>query len=189
MRKALLIPLLILSSAAFADVASKRAAIHEMLRAIGADAPDDSKTFIAFDRNLTEDDAKQAVAFFRGAAGQHFLTASRDASNVNLRRLDAAIDSSNKKRTLADLRTLAVAVEAYASDNGKPPHAADIDELANAIAPAYLRVVPRIDAWGHAYVYSADGEHYRIASGGKDGKVGTEDDLVFADGELVQPKE
>lgn len=188
MRKALLIATVLIATTASADIASKRAAIHEMLRAIDADAPDDSKAFQAFDRTMTEADAKEAIAFFRSSAGQHFLIASHDASNANLQRLEDAIDTSHKKRTMADMRSISVSIEAYWTDHEKYPAAKTVDDLAKDLSPDYIRTMPRIDAWGHAYVYRVNGEHFTLTSWGKDGKAGTPDDLIIEDGEFVQPR-
>lgn len=187
MRKALLAFLLI-APLAHADIASKRAAIHEMLRIIGADAPDDSKSFQAFDRTMTESDAKEAIAFFRSSAGQHFLIASHDASNANLQRLEDALEAAHKKRTMVDMRSISVAIEAYYTDHNKYPAVKDVDELAKEISPEYIRAMPHIDAWGHPYLYHAEGEHFTLKSAGKDGKIGTPDDLIVEDGEFTQPK-
>ena len=66
------------------------------------------------------------------------------------------------------------------------------------MSPVYVRDMPRLDAWGHEYLYLGDPEHYRIVSGGPDGKIteasrkrsvksGFGDDIVYEDGAFLAP--
>ena len=86
----------------------------------------------------------------------------------------------------SDMQSLAVAITSYATDEGTPPVASDINALASLLEPRYTRRVKRNDPWGKEYEYSCDGTSYRIASAGLDGKWGTEDDLVNEDGTMTQ---
>jgi type II secretory pathway pseudopilin PulG len=74
-----------------------------------------------------------------------------------------------QKRTMADIRMIATAAEAYASDNNAYP------ESLNALAPKYMKVVPTRDGWGHQFEYECLTDEtgkctgYVIVSGGKNG--------------------
>lgn len=109
--------------------------------------------------------------------------------------LVTAKERSKQKRTIADIRTLAIAVENYAiSRNTYPENLATLSD------------VPRSDGWNHELRYECIGEAdnpcagYVIASPGKDGVYEKESlrdyseqstsnfdcDIVFARGSFVQ---
>src|SRR5512141_2221378 len=73
----------------------------------------------------------------------------------------SAVQRGKQKRTMADMRTLATAVEAYAVDNNNYPSATcagglftdqgtalDTGSL-TVLSPTYIANPPRIDGWGH----------------------------------------
>lgn len=110
-----------------------------------------------------------------------------------------AIDKGKQKRTMADLRSLAEAVEAYSVDSTIYPTAADITALKNVVHPTYIRVYPATDGWNNAVVYTPGataGMGYTLRSTGKDGVVegspsggATHEfdcDIVFVDGQFTQ---
>ncbi len=86
-----------------------------------------------------------------------------------------AMQRSKEKRTAADIRTLATAVEAWAVDHNEYPETTSFDELSAELVPTYLKTVPRVDGWGNPLMYQAEScprcQEYIIASGGKDGKL------------------
>jgi len=113
------------------------------------------------------------------------------------------------RRTMSDIRSIATAVEAYATDNDEKYPPGDYAALAQILAPTYIAKFPKNDMWGHeyAYVVSDDGQHYRIVSAGADSifewdsrriapskggeapiiyREHLEDDLIYADGSFVQ---
>jgi hypothetical protein len=117
------------------------------------------------------------------------------------------------RRTTADMRALATAVEAYQTDQEDEtyPAATDLAGLKAALKEVTMsQKFPEKDMWGHPYEYvvSPDRLHYRIVSAGADGifewdsrkieiaKPGAniairyrdrlEDDLIYADGAFVQ---
>lgn len=118
-----------------------------------------------------------------------------------------AMQRSKQKRTASDIRTIAAAVEARASDTNEYP-VASLDELAAMLSPKYIQTFPRTDAWGNRFVYQGidcSGQRclsYVIASGGKDGRMEQEpliwfrtapsatttfnDDIVFSNGEFLR---
>lgn len=118
-----------------------------------------------------------------------------------------AIDRGKQKRTMADMRTIGTAVEAYAVDNNTYPQFAEGDisatvgQDADWLEPIYIKAVPENDGWNNPMQYvSADGGEYTIGSGGKDrtdpdltldggpqsGAGSLDADIVFSNGSFVQ---
>jgi general secretion pathway protein G len=120
-------------------------------------------------------------------------------SAIAIPNLIYAIDQSKQKRTMADLRAIAQAVEAYSVDMTIYPTAGDLNTLEPVVFPIYIRVWPGTDAWANPLVYmpSANpGRGYTLKSTGKDGiqeggPTGgiTQDfdcDIIFSDGAFAQ---
>lgn len=87
----------------------------------------------------------------------------------------AAIEDGDQpkiKRVIADMRTMAAAVEAYAGERGAYPRAANMTELRAALDPQYVQGLHVTDPWTNEYRYliTDDGKHYRIVCAGADGK-------------------
>ena len=87
----------------------------------------------------------------------------------------AAIDESEQlkvKRVLADLRTMASAIEAFAEEHGEYPRAAKIGELRAHLDPRYVQGLRTADPWTTDYQYTTtdDAKHYRIVCAGSDAK-------------------
>ena len=113
------------------------------------------------------------------------------------------------KKTMADLRTIATALESRAIDTDVQEYPnVSFEELESLLRPTYIREVPKTDSWGTPFLYLANGAHYRIISAGADKRfdwnarqfdaaasepVLTDDpdaDIIFQDGNFVQlPKE
>ena len=118
-----------------------------------------------------------------------------------------AIDRARQKRTVNDMRTIATAWEARATDMHSyasggytfPTTPMTADALVAQLSPTYLREVPRYDGWNRPYDFavSEDAKAYAIRSRGRDGAIdpGTEYtpgetpnpdcDIVYADGGFV----
>jgi general secretion pathway protein G len=108
-----------------------------------------------------------------------------------------AIQRSKQRRTMADMRSIAMAWESRNSETGRYNAAAmgvedanvqlAADDLAPILAPTYMKELPKVDAWGHDYVFFSDhpiGDHtpgktYAVISGGHDGEIS---DQVFKGG-------
>jgi general secretion pathway protein G len=109
-----------------------------------------------------------------------------------------AVNRGRQKRSMADMRSIGTAIEAYAVDHRHYPVAIDsVDELDGIISPVYLPEVPRVDGWSNEFVIAtaADGSGYEIISLGRDGRPGdrpggtTTDmdcDIVYSDGYFQQ---
>ena len=102
-----------------------------------------------------------------------------------------AMQRSKQKRTMADMRSIATAWEAYSTDNnaysaaGQAATTQNLDwaslkewkyaSLAAIITPTYIRSAPSQDGWNNGYDYAVDvvktgkAQQYAIRSFGKDG--------------------
>jgi type II secretion system protein G len=100
-----------------------------------------------------------------------------------------AMQRSKQKRTMADIRTIATAWEARATDLNKynaagitlPTTAISIDNLTSFLAPTYVKTFPQKDGWGNLWRFASDqawgaataSQQYVIDSAGKDGAFQT----------------
>ena len=106
-----------------------------------------------------------------------------------------AIDRGKQKRTMADVVSIATAMDAYADDHEGYPVADSAGSLAGHLAPKYLKVMPLVDGWSHPFQINSADSSYTIFSFGKDG-VGSSceeaettrynDEICFADGRFVR---
>jgi len=115
------------------------------------------------------------------------------------------MEGGAQKRTMADIRSLAMCFEAYHLDNDAYPGAptagwVEVETIANLLQPIYIRTMPLVDAWGKPFTFWSDGEHYRIVSAGRDGEAetdwtvaqgtgavsGFDRDIVIDDSEFIQ---
>jgi general secretion pathway protein G len=120
-----------------------------------------------------------------------------------------AVQRGKQKRTMADMKSLAVAIEAYHVDNSVYPQAAcsagtytaigpmlDTDSFSN-LSPTYVSQVPARDGWGNFYRYQVNAAQsdYNVRSLGRDGApdaltcwttTNFNDDILFSDGVFLQ---
>jgi general secretion pathway protein G len=94
-----------------------------------------------------------------------------------------AIQRARQRRTMADMRATASAIESYAIDYKRYPAAASAVSwtisatctvgagLGSYIAPTYIASVPLVDGWNSWLVYGTNVTrgHYFIQSGGRNG--------------------
>jgi general secretion pathway protein G len=86
-----------------------------------------------------------------------------------------ARDKARQGATIADMRNIATAIEAYTVDYSLPPEPALFTDIADLLRPYHNQNVPVRDHWGHAYTYVSDVEkNYSLISFGKDGIDGPE---------------
>ena len=123
-----------------------------------------------------------------------------------------AMQRSKQKRTMADMRTIATAWEARATDINRynaagvtvPTASVTIDNLTTFLSPTYVKTFPQRDGWGVNWGLAADqafgaGAHaqiYVIISYGKDGTAqgsysggattNFDCDIVYSNGAFVQ---
>ncbi len=82
-----------------------------------------------------------------------------------------AINRGRQKRTMADMRSIATAVESYAVDNNYyPPSVTTAAGLGGYLTPTYIKRLPSNDGWNQAMSFNTDsaGRHYTIISYGRD---------------------
>ena len=112
--------------------------------------------------------------------------------------LTASIQRARQKRTMAEMRTIALAVSAYATDYPFMPRvgpgAAEL--LAPYLVPTYVRNVSGVDGWQRPIYYEASGIDYTIRSLGASGIEQTtvvfgpttslSDNIVLSNGVFLQ---
>jgi general secretion pathway protein G len=122
-----------------------------------------------------------------------------------------AIQRGKQKRSMADLKNLSTAIEAYATDMNFYPAAAGyslpsglslptatLGAASSALSPTYLRVTPFSDGWNSWYLFGANAARsdYAVRSSGADGVPQTAPawgattdfnaDIILVDGAFVQ---
>jgi len=129
-----------------------------------------------------------------------------------------AMQRSKQKRTMADMRTIATAWEARATDTNKynaagavsiPTKDAGLSNLTYYLAPTYVKSFPTKDGWGNPWGVFVDqtwgatvaAQQYAIISGGKDGSIvgassepggattNFDCDIVYSNGTFLQYSE
>jgi hypothetical protein len=96
---------------------------------------------------------------------------------------------------MADLHSIGVAIESYATDHNMYPAATTAAELQAAVEPNCITSMPIVDGWGHAFQVSSSNTSYTEYSSGKDG-VGSDcepaatvkynDEICLVDGQFVR---
>ena len=125
----------------------------------------------------------------------------------------SAMQRSRQKRSMADMRTIATAWEARATETNKynaaaasfPTVTVSLDTLGKYLAPTYVRTFPVNDGWDHPFVAYADAAFSATAAPSNNyglkclGKSGTDDgtiiegpttnfdcDIVFSQGLFIE---
>lgn len=109
--------------------------------------------------------------------------------------LGGALDKAKQGATIADMRNLGTAINAYQVDHGRPPSGADFSEIAPALVPYASDRLSVLDHWGNVFGYASDAANYSLISFGKDGVDGAdltaatkkefERDIVLWNGEFL----
>jgi len=122
-----------------------------------------------------------------------------------------AIQRGKQKRSMADMRTISTALEAYASDQNVYPAAAGyslpsglslptatLGDAGTLLSPTYIRIAPLSDGWNSWYLYGTTSTHgdYVVRSCGADGAPQTSPvwgpttdfnaDIILVDGAFAQ---
>jgi general secretion pathway protein G len=122
-----------------------------------------------------------------------------------------AIQRAKQKRSMGDMKSLATAIEAYATDQNFYPAAAGftlpsglslptgtLGTVPTSVSPTYLRVVPLVDGWSSYFTYgtSTSRSDFALRSAGADGALETAPawgvttnfnaDIILVDGTFVQ---
>ena len=119
-------------------------------------------------------------------------------SAIALPNLLNAIDKGKQKKTMADVRSIGTALEAYATDTACYPLAmANWASVKTILDPYFIKQPPDGDGWSNTWdaTTTASGSTYTVASYGKDGLLSarpggqTTDfncDIVFTGGQFYQ---
>lgn len=113
-----------------------------------------------------------------------------------------AMNRAKQKRSMADIRSIATALESYATDENRYPEPGD---LSSALVPKYLPSLPARDGWetelGYQCWPSGACKEYAVASAGADKTfehdslqeygpdvktTNFDNDIVFSNGSFVQ---
>ncbi|MGZ7040779.1 MAG: type IV pilin protein [Thermoanaerobaculia bacterium] len=120
-----------------------------------------------------------------------------------------AMQRSKQKRTMADMRTIATAWEARATDTNSysaaggtfswPTSSVSGVTLDGKLSPTYIKSLPQKDGWGDVYGFgtTSNGQVYGIRSKGKDnafqsgaytigGTQAFDCDIVYSNGSFIQ---
>lgn len=91
-----------------------------------------------------------------------------------------ALDKAKQRATMADMRSVSRALEAYLVDNHfLPDSSGGVAVLSSVLIPYQINVVPTRDHWGNTYGFETDSfDTYTLESYGKDGADGA--DLTYA---------
>ncbi len=84
----------------------------------------------------------------------------------------SAIQRAKQKRAMSEVRSIATAVQSYATDTNQYPTqtaGALSGGAGSLLTPDYIKVVPNPDPWNVAYQYSGTSNQFDVASLGKDG--------------------
>ena len=181
-----------------------------------------------YSKYFTEKELEELVAFYGTPVGRKSIEVMGDLAREGMEaashdlvprveKIMAEVIAEQEKkrpwrRTMADIRSVATAVEAYAIDNDDLYPAGDYASLQKLLVPEYLGSFPAKDIWGHEYAYavSPDRTQYRLVSAGADSifdwdsrrivaatgetdaapavryRDRLEDDIIFADGVFLQ---
>jgi len=118
-----------------------------------------------------------------------------------------AMQRSKQKRTMADMRSIATAWEARATDTNSytaagavvggvsyiEPDAVITASVAALLQPTYIKKCPQADAWGTTFAVGSNTTQYAVESYGKNGSDDTDVavttkfdcDIIFGDGTFI----
>ncbi|MFP5247458.1 MAG: prepilin-type N-terminal cleavage/methylation domain-containing protein [Thermoanaerobaculia bacterium] len=116
-----------------------------------------------------------------------------------------SIDRARQKRTMNDIRQIAAAWEARATDTNSysaagynfPTTDVTYETLHTALTPTYTKNMPRTDGWGTAFEFATGGDkEYAVRSAGKDktfqgdeytagGTQESDCDIVYGNGSFI----
>lgn len=131
----------------------------------------------AYERNLDDKALAEALAMYESSAAERTSEVVRDTlfdvlqERLKNTRPAAERDLLAARQTMADMQSLAVALDARATDTHDYPESCDLQTLAKLLVPTYLSRMLTRDGWGHEFVYigSPNREGFRIVSAGSDG--------------------
>lgn len=131
--------------------------------------------------------------------------------SIAVSNMRSVLNRARQKRSMADMRTIALGVDSYATDQNRFPAAAGyalpsgltlptatIGDVVPTLSPTYLRAVPLTDGWNSWFTYASDTPkaNYVVRSNGADGAPETSPaygethafaaDIILVNGTFVQ---
>jgi hypothetical protein len=193
-RRALLLTVGLLSTLVTAAIATNLKASQareQIAKTLGLDKPDRvhiKNISVTGSEAIVEAQFDAAFRFSTDKDGNWKVVEVRtgDRQWESLELIETAVRKEKSLRTAADLGTLATALEAYRRERGGYVTASSGAGLIDQLAPGFVKVIIRLDAWGHEFDYTGTSSAYRLASRGPDGKPGTGDDIVIENGQPVK---
>jgi general secretion pathway protein G len=86
---------------------------------------------------------------------------------VAVANLVSAVQRGRQKRTMADIRNVALAVEAYQTDYSiYPSISGTVEDIKTYVEPTYLKSLPVNDGWNRPLAYVSNGTRYTVISYG-----------------------
>jgi len=121
------------------------------------------------------------AAFRIEKAGREWVVREVRLGNGQWEKIDAVLLALQRVKideTKQLLERIGTAIEAYSKKNGQLPAFQDYIQLSDALHPAFLSPLVRLDAWDRplAAIQVSPGS-IRLVSAGPDGKLGTPDDI------------
>jgi type II secretory pathway pseudopilin PulG len=109
-----------------------------------------------------------------------------------------AVERGKQKRTMADMRTVATAIEGFAADKRHYPATqgwVDVEDLRPLLEPTYANPLPAQDGWQRPMEYQGESSGYTLRSRGKNWVVDNppprgptpkfDNDILFENGDFA----
>jgi hypothetical protein len=91
----------------------------------------------------------------------------------------AALNDEKRKKALAELESIARALEKFRRDRGSYLVADKQSVVIDHLSPRYLSQVIRLDPWHQPYGYQGQHDRFTLSSAGPDKKEATADDIIL----------
>jgi type II secretion system (T2SS) protein G len=105
---------------------------------------------------------------------------SGNRSWTDLSQLTTELDSTKSRNALAEMQSIAKALDKYKSALGFYVATDNERSLIDHLSPRYLSRVVRVDPWNRPYEYQGESNRFTLRSVGPDGKQNTADDIVVS---------
>lgn len=105
---------------------------------------------------------------------------SGNRSWTDLSQLTTELDSTKSRNALAEMQSIAKALDKYKSARGFYVATDNERSLIDHLSPRYLSKVVRVDPWNRPYEYQGESNRFTLRSVGPDGKQNTADDIVVS---------
>lgn len=123
-----------------------------------------------------------AFRFVNDGSGGWRISAIRSGNSewVNIAQFQGALDAVKRRNALADMETVAEALEKFKTARGFYVTADEHRVVVDHLSPKHLSRIIRIDPWNRPYEYDGEAGRFTLRSVGPDGKSNTPDDVVVS---------